>query len=82
MSQKGKIAVKAPKMIELETGKSYKWCSCGETLEEPFCDSNHKNGTSGLKSLVFTVEKNKSYALCQCKQTNNPPYCDGSHAKL
>lgn len=80
MSEKGKVAGNKPSIVELEAGKSYAWCSCGMSGNQPFCDGSHKG--SGFKPMVIKVDEPKKVAFCVCKQTNNPPYCDGSHNKL
>jgi CDGSH-type Zn-finger protein len=77
---KGQIADKKPVMVELEKGKTYAWCSCGQSLNQPWCDGSHKG--TGFTPLVFKPSENNKAALCLCKQTNNPPFCDGSHANL
>lgn len=77
---KGKIAAKSPIAIKLEAGKTYAWCSCGESTNQPFCDGSHKGGE--MTPLVFKAEETKTAYMCQCKQTNNPGFCDGSHAGL
>lgn len=64
--------------VELEEGKTYSWCSCGLSKNEPFCDGAHK-GTD-KKSVKFVAERSGCAQLCGCKKTKNPPYCDGSHA--
>jgi CDGSH-type Zn-finger protein len=74
---KGKVAGKAPVMIELEEGKTYAFCTCGESGNQPWCNGAHKGGEFAPK--VFKAEETKLRAICTCKQTNNPPYCDGSH---
>ena len=38
------IAQKAPYAVELEAGKSYFWCRCGNSKNQPFCDGSHKGG--------------------------------------
>ncbi len=77
---KGKIAGKTPKMEDLEAGKNYAWCTCGESLNQPFCNGGHL-GTD-FKAHIFKSENAKTVALCTCKQTDNPPYCDGAHRNL
>ncbi|MEN0086944.1 MAG: glutamate synthase-related protein [Pseudomonadota bacterium] len=74
------IAAKAPAMSELEAGKSYFWCACGKSQNQPFCDGSHA-GTD-VSPLKFTAEKDGAAALCQCKATANGPFCDGTHAQL
>ncbi len=74
------VAGKNPMPVELEAGKNYAWCACGESSKQPFCDGSHK-GTA-FKPVVFRAEESKTAYMCMCKQTNNPGLCDGSHKKL
>ncbi|MCB1160847.1 MAG: CDGSH iron-sulfur domain-containing protein [Leptospiraceae bacterium] len=76
MSEKGKIAGKAPAKVEV-TEKSMFWCACGLSASQPFCDGSHK-GTEFRPKKVEGKVGSEVY-LCVCKQTNNPPFCDGSH---
>lgn len=80
MSEEPKIAGKQPVAVELEAGKQYAWCKCGESSNQPFCDGSHK-GTS-FTPHVFTAEKSVQAHLCMCKRTGNVPFCDGTHATL
>lgn len=73
-----KIAQKAPCKVNLEVGKKYYWCTCGESANQPFCDGTHKN-EGNFKSQHFEVSEAKDYWLCACKRTTTPPFCDGSH---
>ena len=75
-----KIADKQPIPVELEAGKTYYWCSCGESSNQPFCDGSHKG--SDFAPKAFTAEETKTAYLCMCKHTTNPGFCDGSHSKL
>lgn len=74
------IAAKFPKKVELEAGKDYYWCKCGQSKNQPFCDGSHAG--SGISPMKFTAEKTASAALCQCKASANAPFCDGTHAQL
>ena len=38
------IAQKSPIPVEVEAGKDYWWCSCGQSKRQPFCDGSHKIG--------------------------------------
>jgi len=78
--EKGKVAGKSPLMVKLETGKTYAWCACGRSANQPWCDGSHQ--ITSLTPTVFTVDEAKEAALCMCKQTSKPPYCDGSHMSL
>ena len=77
---KATVAGKNPIEIQLESDKTYYWCSCGKSTSQPFCNGAHE-GTS-FTPLAFKPEKSGTAYLCQCKQTKTPPYCDGSHAEL
>ena len=37
-----KIAQKTPYGVQVEAGKVYFWCACGESKKQPFCDGSHK----------------------------------------
>jgi len=74
------IAGKAPIPVELEAGKNYAWCSCGNSTNQPFCDGSHKG--SDFTPKVFQVEESKTYYMCTCKHTDNPGFCDGSHKSV
>merc|ERR1712137_911845 len=41
--QKGKIYDKKPFKFMCQKGKSYFWCSCGHSKNQPFCDGTHKS---------------------------------------
>ena len=71
---------RSPEGIEVEAGKSYWWCSCGRSKNQPFCDGSHK-GTSS-KPVEFKAEKTEKVWFCMCKQTAGMPLCDGSHKVL
>lgn len=75
-----KVAKCEPACVQLEKGKTYAWCTCGHSENQPFCDGKHKT-TEGceLKSLKMTAEEDTEVWLCQCKKTKTPPYCDGTH---
>lgn len=75
-----KIADRQPIKFELEEGKTYFWCSCGESSNQPLCDGSHKG--SEFEPLKFTAEETKTAYLCMCKATSNPGFCDGSHNQL
>ncbi len=74
------IAQKAPFATELEGAKTYYWCACGRSKNQPFCDGSHKD--TGLTPLAFTADKTGTAYLCGCKASKNAPYCDGSHKSL
>ncbi len=70
----------SPKMTELESGKTYAWCACGRSSNQPWCDGSHKG--SAFSPKVFSAEESKPAAMCMCKRTGNKPFCDGTHKTL
>ena len=74
------IAQRTPYATEVKTGQSYKWCSCGMSKTQPFCDASHKG--SEFKPVTKVPDKDETVKLCGCKHTKNPPFCDGSHKTL
>ena len=71
---------KAPYAVELEQGKRYAWCACGQSANQPFCDGSHTD--SGFSPTMFSAEETKKAYLCGCKHSANKPFCDGTHSKL
>ena len=75
-----KVYDKSPIRVELEKGKTYAWCTCGLSENQPWCNGSHK-GTD-FSPKVFVAEESKTAGMCQCKATGNPGFCDGSHKSL
>ncbi len=69
-----------PFQAELEEGKSYFWCACGKSANQPFCDGSHAG--TGIAPVRFVAETTGTVNLCGCKDTDDPPFCDGSHNLL
>ena len=75
-----KIAQKGPYPVEVTAGKTYFWCTCGQSSKQPFCDGSHKD--SGFNPMKYEADADKKVFFCGCKATSKPPLCDGSHNKL
>lgn len=67
----------SPCQVEVEAGKTYKWCACGLSKSKPFCDDSHVG--TGTEPKTFTAEKSETVLLCRCGETGDPPFCDGTH---
>lgn len=80
MTDQAVIAKKGPYVTDVEEGKTYYWCACGKSKNQPFCDGSH-NGTS-FSPLAYKAEKTGKVYFCGCKHSKKPPLCDGSHNKL
>ena len=78
--EKAHIAAKEPAQMDLQEGKTYAWCACGLSKNQPMCDGSHTKGD--LLPKVFKAEKSETAWLCQCKQTGSSPFCDGTHSGL
>jgi CDGSH iron-sulfur domain-containing protein 3 len=72
-----------PALVRLEPGR-YSWCSCGYSLDQPFCDGRHKDPElhTNRRSVKFEIAEAQTVKLCLCKHTKTPPFCDGSHETL
>ena len=74
------IAQKAPIEAEVEEGKTYFWCACGRSANQPFCDGSHKE--TGFTPIQYAAAKSEKVFFCCCKNSANAPLCDGTHATL
>ncbi len=71
---------KAPYAVNVEAGKSYWWCSCGQSKNQPFCDGSHKGGP--FTPQEYKATESKTVYFCGCKQSKAGALCDGSHKSL
>lgn len=69
---------KGPAWIKTAPG-FYKWCTCGFSKTQPFCDHSHRTEAPGMHSLKIEIMEEANLAWCVCKKTKTPPFCDGSH---
>ena len=65
----------------IDVGKTYYYCTCGLSKNQPFCDGSHKTSGSGLTPMPFTAKETKKHWICGCRQSENLPFCDGAHKK-
>ena len=75
--EKGQRGGDSPIGVDVVEGKSYFWCSCGQSSKQPFCDGAHKG--TGFTPLKYIADQSKKVFFCTCKQTIDSPVCDGSH---
>ena len=80
MSTKASIASKTPFAADVEAGKDYYWCSCGQSAKQPLCDGTHKG--SAFAPIKYTAAETKTVYFCGCKQNSAGTLCDGSHKQL
>jgi CDGSH-type Zn-finger protein len=80
MSDTPKVAGTVPIAGQVEAGKDYWWCACGQSAQQPFCDGSHA-GTP-FAPVKWTAAESRRIAFCACKRTATPPLCDGSHSSI
>lgn len=76
------IAKRCPFNMELVPNKEYRYCACGLSSSQPFCDESHI-GTP-FEPIIFVAKNQKYSSICGCKRNDKAagPYCDGSHTDL
>jgi CDGSH iron-sulfur domain-containing protein 3 len=74
------IAQKGPYPVEVEAGKTYFWCACGRSANQPFCDGSHK-GTE-FTPMKYEATESETVYFCGCKHTSSGCMCDGTHGTL
>ena len=69
-----------PCLVSLKSGRTYFWCRCGRSANQPFCDGSHKG--TGLEPKTFVAAADEEVLLCACKHSSDAPFCDGAHTNL
>ncbi len=65
-----------PYEVRVEEGRSYRWCSCGLSATQPWCDDSHEG--TGFEPIEFVAPISATFFMCGCKRSENPPYCFGT----
>lgn len=74
------VARPKPYLVTLKGGRTYFWCSCGRSANQPFCDGSHKG--TGFEPRKLVASADEEVLLCGCKRTGDGPFCDGAHTNL
>lgn len=65
-----------PYAVPVLEGQSYRWCSCGLSATQPWCDDAHVG--TGFQPIEFVAPISGTFYMCGCKGSDNPPYCFGN----
>jgi CDGSH-type Zn-finger protein/mannose-6-phosphate isomerase-like protein (cupin superfamily) len=74
------VARPKPCLVSLKSGRTYHWCRCGRSANQPFCDGSHQG--TGLEPQMFVAHADEEVLLCGCKHSAEAPFCDGTHTNL
>lgn len=82
----GRVYEKFPFKYKVEKDKAYSWCSCGYSINQPFCDMTHKilwtnsviKRTPKYRPIKYIATETKEVWFCNCKQSKERPICDGT----
>ena len=70
------VRQRAPYVVQVEEGRRYRWCSCGLSEIQPWCDGAHAG--TGFEPITFTAPISAEFYMCGCKRSENAPYCFGN----
>jgi CDGSH-type Zn-finger protein len=73
------VAQKFPYVRDMAP-RTYFWCACGNSKDQPFCDGSHKG--TGFSPVKVDIAAARKVAFCGCRHTKGQPFCDGSHSRL
>ncbi|MDH5736832.1 MAG: CDGSH iron-sulfur domain-containing protein [Gammaproteobacteria bacterium] len=74
------VPQQSPYPVDVESGKTYYWCACGQSSKQPFCDGSHKD--TAFTPVKFEATESRRLFFCGCKHSRNGALCDGSHNRL
>ncbi len=74
------VAQKSPIKVQVEAGKTYHWCACGNSKKQPMCDGAHQG--TGFIPVAYTAAVTGEKWFCACKHSGTAPMCDGNHKTL
>lgn len=69
-----------PYVLKEQAGTTRRWCACGRSRTQPFCDGSHAG--TGFTPVETTCPATRNVAWCGCKRTRTPPLCDGAHSQV
>lgn len=75
-----KVAKYGPYCVKLEAGKTYNWCSCGESQTQPWIDGQCKcaKHEAGFRPVEILCTVTGHRLMCGCKRCFVRPTFDGT----
>jgi CDGSH-type Zn-finger protein len=55
------VAQPKPCLVSLKAGRTYHWCRCGRSANQPFCDGSHKG--TGFEPQPFIARTDEEVLL-------------------
>jgi CDGSH-type Zn-finger protein len=71
-----RLARRGAYVVHVREGQRYRWCSCGHSRTQPWCDGSHAG--TGFEPVEFTAPLSAEFHMCGCKASDNPPFCFGN----
>ncbi len=68
--------------VTVEANQKYKWCACGLSQTQPWCDNSHHRYGMTIRPVHYSPTKSGTVNLCGCKYSRRRPFCDGAHSFL
>ena len=66
------VAQKAPYAQAVDAGKTYYWCACGRSANQPFCDGSHKAVGMAPIAVHGAKERDRLVLRLQADQERAP----------
>ena len=63
------ITQPVPYFVDVEEGKSYEWCACGRSANQPFCNGSHRG--SGIAPVHYQAPYTRRVVFCGCKRSSH-----------
>lgn len=70
-----------PYAVKVQAGQEYRWCACGESASQPWCDESCGPGgraSPGFKAVSYVPMFTRTEYLCGCKHSGQKTQCNGT----
>ena len=59
-----------PYPVMVEEGRTYRWCSCGLSADQPWCDDSHEG--TGFEPIEFVAPITAEFYICLLYTSPSP----------